>query len=137
MRKGLRKIGFLVFISGVISSCATLSYYDPTSYKSLTEIKPSVAYLYESFKESSFDDEKVVPVRLRLDQIYEYEKGKGIGNQESAGQIEEIRGMFQDHLVNRKKQGVWNETQYQNALGNIMEAFDVAIKTEALKNKNE
>lgn len=130
--------GILLSLPFLIAGCAGLTYYDPTSYRSLTELKPVVANLYETFKNVTLDEKENTAIRLRLAQIYEYEKGKGKNNEESTGQIKEIQEMFEDHLKNRRENGSpWNQTQFNNALTNIMRAFDEAIETEALKNKNE
>ncbi len=114
-----------------------LHYYDPTTYKNLTDLKPQVAALYDSFVDEAVDTRAVAAVRLELAQVYEYEKGKGEKNQETIAQIEIIRKMFERHVEDRLKDGRWSESHLQNVKENIEEAFDIAIQTEHLKNKNE
>ena len=53
------------------------TYYDPTTYKNLTDLKPEVLFLYESFKSDPVKEERITKIRLKLAQVYEYEKGKG------------------------------------------------------------
>lgn len=114
-----------------------VSYYDPTTYRNLTELKPAVAFLYETFISDSIDLAKIAEIRLRLAQAYEYEKGKGAKNQETYEQIEIIQTMFERHVKDRLEHGKWSTEHMENTKTNIQEAFDIAIQTERLKNKNE
>lgn len=130
--------GLLALLS--LSGCAHLlglSYFDPTTYKNLTDLKPEVMVLYDTFTRDTVDEEKIASVRLKLAQTYEYEKGKGEKNVETTKQIEIIQGMFERHVNNRVTQGKWNESHLMNQKENMAEAFDIAIQTERLKNKNE
>lgn len=124
-----------------LSACAIfqggISYYDPTTYKSLTDLKPEVMFLYDSFHEDSVDRDWIWSIRLRLAQIYEYERGKGQNNEPTWKQIGEIRQMFERHVIDRLDSGPWSPTHSENRIENIAEAFDIAIETERLKNKNE
>jgi len=45
--------------------------------------------------------------------------------------------MFERHVSDRLTTGRWTTTHLNNQKQNIAEAFDIAIKTERLKNKNE
>jgi hypothetical protein len=114
-----------------------LHYYDPTTYKNLTDLKPVVSALYDSFPEARTDKKEIAEVRLKLAQAYEYEKGKGESNTETANQIKIIRDMFERHLQDRMKNGRWSKAHLENAKENMEDAFDIAIATERLKNKNE
>jgi hypothetical protein len=125
----------------VLFGCAGLSrnitYYDPTTYKSLTDLKAEVIMVYESFAGESVDTLWMRSVRLKLAQMYEYEKGKGPGNAETTGQINIIRQMFDRHVDERKRYGMWEGVHLKNQIENISEAFDMAIETERFKNKSE
>jgi len=114
-----------------------LHYYDPTTYKSLTDLKPKVSALYDSFMETNIDKKEVAEVRLELAQVYEYVKGKGESNKETTKQITILRDMFERHVQDRVKNGKWSEIDLENMKENIEDAFDIAIQTERLKNKNE
>lgn len=127
----------LFFLLLVGCSVSLLHYYDPTTYKNLTDLKPKVAALYVSFVDEDIDTEAIAAIRLELAQVYEYEKGKGKKNQETTEQIKIIRDMFEQHVQDRLKKEKWSNTHLQNAKENIEEAFDIAILTERLKNKNE
>lgn len=113
-----------------------LAYYDPTTFHSLTALKPRVLFLYESFTQDPLPEEKIAEITLKLAQIYEYEKGKGDPNRETAQQVQKILEMFGRHVENRK-QGKWSKTFMVDAKQNVSDAFDLAIRTERLKNKNE
>ena len=128
---------FLLFLSGCAHLFSSISYYDPTTYKNLTDLKPAVLFLYDSFTEDAINIDKFNDIRLKMAQMYEYEKGKGETNQETIEQLKIIIEMFDDHVNQRLKSGNWNNAHLANQKENISEAFDIAIKTERLKNKNE
>jgi len=131
----------LLFLSVYLLGCAHLSgrvtYYDPITYKSLTDLKPEVVALYETFTSDFVDTGKIAAIRLKLAQMFEYENGKGAKNIETTKQVKIIQEMFERHVEDRIKNGKWNETHLNNQKQNITEAFDMAIQTERLKNKNE
>lgn len=136
---------FVVVAMLFVCSCSLIregiTYYDPTTYKNLTDLKPEVMMIYESFGSDNIDSlptaDWVRSIRLRLAQMYEYERGKGPKNKETIEQIDKIRKMFDRHLEERLKEGKWNEEHLLNKQENISEAFDIAIQTERLKNRNE
>lgn len=114
-----------------------LPHYDQITYKNLTDTKPIVLNLYDSFVNDLADSAKINEVRVKLDQIFEYEKGKGINNQDIVDQIARIKEMFERHVKNRLSDGKWNETSLNNYKDNIGQAFDEAIDTEVAKNKKK
>ena len=127
----------LFFLIAGCSSLGFITYYDPTTYKSLTDLKPEVLALYDTFTNNAMSDDTIHAIRLKLAQIYEYEKGKGDKNEETYKQIRIIQKMFERHMQDRINNGLWDETHLNNTKKNISDAFDIAIKTERLKNKNE
>lgn len=127
---------FFVLTAGCNGIFSPTTYYDFTTYKALTEAKAEMNFLYESFTKNELDMKDVQQMRLTIAKIYEYEKGKGDKNKETVSQIKIIRDMFKEHIADREN-GVWNETHMQNKQELILDAFDIAIKTEMLKNKNE
>src|SRR3970282_2932073 len=64
-----------------LAGCASLLWpppsYDSRTYKSLPDLKPEVILLYKTFGGEELKAGKIEAVRLRLAQIYEYERGKG------------------------------------------------------------
>ncbi|MGH9786328.1 MAG: hypothetical protein ACRD88_19340 [Terriglobia bacterium] len=124
-----------------LSACASLlgfpTYYDQTTYKNLTYLKAETLFLYDTFANDSIDEAKVAAARLKLAQIYEYEKGKGEKNRETREQLELLQQMFERHIGDRVKGGKWTQAHLRNQKTNLAEAFDLAIATERMKNKNE
>jgi len=53
------------------------AYFDDVTYKSLTDAKADVLFLYASFGEPVLDMDQINGVRLNIARIYEYERGKG------------------------------------------------------------
>lgn len=126
-----------VWCTGCVEIFGGITYYDPTTYKNMTDLKPEVLMLYDTYASDSVDMAKVSTVRLKLAQAYEYEKGKGDKNKETYEQISKIQGMFERHMAERMRDGKWNEANLSNKKENIGAAFDTAIRTERLKNKND
>lgn len=112
-----------------------LTYFDNTTYQNLTELKPLITRAYDSFSEAEIDQGLIDEIELRFDQIWEYENGKGEGNQETVEQIEILHEMFRGHVNNRLNGKSWNDTVLMNFRENIADAFDTAIETEWLKNR--
>jgi len=128
-------------ISILITGCAQWfgfpAYFDATTYKNLTDLKPQIQMLYDTFTQNEIDEKRIESIRLKLAQMYEYEKGKGERNKETMLQIGIIQNMFERHIGDRIESGTWTELHAGNLKENISEAFDIAISTENLKNKNE
>ena len=124
-----------------LSACASFlgfpTYYDQTTYKNLTDLKPEILFLYDTFATDSIDEAKIAAARLKLAQVYEYEKGKGEKNRETREQLELLQQMFERHIGDRVKGGKWTPAHVRNQKTNLAEAFDLVIATERLKNQNE
>ena len=112
-----------------------LPLYDAVAYKSLTDLKPQVANLYDTFSNDPVDTNQVAAIRLKIIQLYEYEKGLGEANKATTTQVNLIHDMFERHVNDRMTNGKWNQTHLDNVKKNISDAFDIAITTEGLKNK--
>ncbi|MBI5361153.1 MAG: hypothetical protein HZA48_11300 [Planctomycetes bacterium] len=119
-----------------LCGCAgILADYDPVTYKSLTDIKPEILGLYDAFGRTAVDKDGIKAMRLRLEQMYEYENGKGALNAETAVQMQKILDMFNRHAEDRLKNGKWTKTHFENCRDSIANALDIAIRTEQLKIK--
>jgi len=125
----------LMYLSGCAHVLGAITYFDPTTYKNLTDLKPEVTALYDTFTGDTVDNGQISAICLKLAQMYEYEKGKGEKNKETYTQIRIIQTMFEKHVSDRLRDGKWSMTHANNQKETIAEAFDIAIKTEALKNK--
>jgi hypothetical protein len=123
--------------TGCVETFGGITYYDPTTYKNMTDLKPEVLMLYDTFTSDPVDAARVFDVRLKFAQAYEYEKGKGDKNRETYEQISIIQRMFERHIAERTRDGKWNEANLSNKKENIGAAFDTAIRTERSKNKND
>ena len=134
------RLAFVLYILLYLNACAQWlgfpAYYDATTYKQLTDLKPRVLNLYDKFTGEQTDQGKIEDIFLKFDQMYEYERGKGIKNVETYSQIDIIRKMFRRQVSDRLQNGIWSEAHMLNQKENIGAAFDIAIQTEYLKNKN-
>jgi len=128
----------MLVVSVGLTGCVRLgvTYFDPTTYQNLTDVKPRVETLYSTFSTDVIDTIEVQSIRLKLSQIYEYESGKGPDNAATTKQIDFIRGMFDRHTSSRLQDGQWSSVMFQNNKESILRLFDIAIETERLKNKN-
>jgi hypothetical protein len=133
---GVSLLLIILLLSGCAGWFGFPAYFDPTTYKNLTDLKPQVTMLYESFTGGDLKSDKIDNIRLKLAQVYEYEKGKGEQNRETVLQLEIIRRMFERHVKDRQGNGPWSVSHMENQTQTISEAFDIAIQTENLKNKN-
>lgn len=133
--RGAMSVSLLVlFVGGC--SFMNVARFDLTSYRNLTELKPEVSFLYETFVREPVDSAGVYRVRLKLAQVFEYERGKGKENEETISQIAIIMEMFERHVAERKERGVWSDAHVRNRMRNIADAFDIAIATEQAKNRS-
>jgi len=140
-RKSTTLVAAFLYLFLALSACASFlgfpTYYDQTTYKNLTDLKPEILFLYDTFASDSIDEAKIAAARLKLAQVYEYEKGKGEKNRETREQLELLQQMVERHIGDRVKGGKWTPAHVRNQKTNLAEAFDLAIATERVKNKNE
>ncbi len=139
-RRKLEVAAILLFwlsLCGCAHQLGFVTYYDPVTYKNLTDLKPEILALYDSFATDSLNSSQIAGLRLKLAQMYEYEYGKGQKNAETSEQIKILRNLFEKHVDDRMKNGKWSATHLSNQKQNLTEAFDIAIQTERIKNKNE
>jgi hypothetical protein len=125
-------------------ACAIpISYYDATTYKNLTDLKVETTTLIASFdtKAVSENEAKIADVAMKLDKAYEYEKGKGNANSGTMIQLEKIKGMFEkdveDYRKPQKEKDDLGRKFFSEAARLLGQAFDIAISTENLKNKDK
>lgn len=126
-----------LFFAGCALFHNPISYFDTTSYKNLTDLKPEVIALYDTFVQKEINNEAIAGIRLRLAQIYEYEQGKGAANKPTVKQIKILQDMFEEQVKERLDTGIWNTHHLADQKESIGEAFDLVIKGETLKNKNK
>lgn len=124
----------------LVSACAVpISYYDATTYKNLTDLKVEATLLVASFDTKTVADNegKISDVTVKLLKAYEYEKGKGKPNSDTMTQLEKIKGLF-DQDVSDYRSGVKLGPKFFREAATVLgQAFDIAISTENLKNKDK
>lgn len=131
----------LALLLTVLHACAVpLAYFDNTTFTRLTDLKVDAMALVQTFD--------VVPVlqntsridSLRLDMLkaYEYERGKGSTNLETLEQITKIIGLFDEDVKSYRERGpgALGPRFFQEAATVLGQAFDIAIATENLKNRD-
>lgn len=132
----------VVFLLNLIA-CAgiPISYYDSTTYAQLTSLKAETTTLIESFDTKPYaeNQKKIEETTLNLRKAYEYEKGKGDPNSDIAKQFDKIYGLFMDDVTDYKESqpGELGQKYFQEAAKILGQAFDIAISTENLKNKDK
>ncbi len=145
----LRIFGIPSFLIGTILLLLTLlgcsgipiSYYYATTYTQLTALKAETTLLVESFDTKSVNDNQgaIDKITLNLRKAYEYELGKGEPNSDTIKQLKKIQGLFEDDVKDYKENGplVLGEKYFREASVVLGQAFDIAIATENLKNKDK
>ena len=129
-----------VCLAALLSGCGLKfgkfpTYFDQTTYKSLTDAKADILFLYASFGEPVLDMDEIRTARLSVARIHEYEKGKGDANAATAKQIGLLREAFEDHVKNRVSKITWTLFDVEDFSETMAEYFDIAISTERSKNK--
>jgi hypothetical protein len=132
-----------LFILIHLAGCSgiPISYYDATTYTQLTSLKAETTSLVESFDTKPFKDNeaRIEATTLNLQRAYEYEKGKGDPNSDTAKQFDKIYGLFADDVKDYRESGpgTLGPKYFQEAARVLGQAFDIAISTENLKNKDK
>lgn len=145
----MRKYAHLYFVHALIllglSACAgiPISYYDATTYTQLTSLKAETTTLVESFDSKPYAENqaKIEATTLNLEKAYEYEKGKAEPNSDTTKQFDKIKELFMDDVKEYKGKESGHETlgpkYFKEASVVLGQAFDIAISTENLKNKDK
>jgi hypothetical protein len=132
----------MVITSTLITSCAIpITYHDATTYKNLTDLKAEAQMLVETFdtKPIAGNEAAIADIMLKFRKAYEYEKGKGIANNDTLKQFDEIQKLLNadiaDYRENRNR--TLGSKYFGEAAVVLGQAFDIAIATENLKNKDK
>ena len=132
----------VVFLLNLVACAGVpITYYDATTYTNLTSLKAETTTLVESFDTKPYaeNQKKIEDTTLNFKKAYEYEKGKGEPNSDTAMQFDRIYGLFVEDVNDYKenKQGELGKKYFQEAAKVLGQAFDIAISTENLKNKDK
>ena len=128
-----------------LSACSSIpiSYYDATTYTQLTALKAETTLLIESFDQKPFseNEDKIEKVTLNMRKAYEYEIGKGKGkpNSDTGRQFKKIISLFNEDINDYREDGPGTFGRHYFSQASIVlgQAFDIAIATENLKNKDK
>jgi hypothetical protein len=141
--RSLTRVFTAVVLAVFVGGCPSIpiSYYDATTYTQLTNLKAETTSLIESFDQKPFlqNEAKIEATTLSLRKAYEYEKGKGAPNSDTATQFDLIAKLYADIVVEYRDLGPnrLGANYFQEAAKALGQAFDVAIKTENVKNKDK
>ena len=138
----LVKSHVLVWLAAFLVACAVpISYYDATTYAQLTSLKAETSMLIESFdtKPVAQNESRIETTSLNFRKAYEYEKGKGAPNSDTAQQFEKLRKLYNDTIQEYRDHGPkeLGPKYFQEAAKVLGQAFDIAIATENAKNKDK
>ncbi len=132
----------LALLSG-LTACVTtaINYFDAATYTQLTSLKAETMTLLETFDAVPYAENtlQIAATRLNLRKAYEYEKGKGELNVDTRDQLSKIMQMFATDVTDYQQHGpaALGPKYFQQAATVLGQAFDIAIATESLKNKQQ
>jgi hypothetical protein len=127
-------------------SCALMTGYDPTSYKTATDLKAESLILMDkaTVEPDAAQLAKIEDMRVKLSKAYEYEAGKEGPNQITVKQWKTLNdpdggliGGFLKKWEGKKGTGEGlNPVLVTEAKGLVEDAFNEIIKIESAKVKN-
>ena len=132
----------MLLASTWLTSCSIpLSYRDAITYKYLTDLKAEAMTLVESFdtKPIAQNQAAIENATLEFRKALEYEKGKGKANNNTIEQLDKIRGLLNDDIKDYRENGntTLGQKYFHEAARVLGQAFDMAIETENMKNKDK
>jgi len=135
-------VAAMLLASAWLTSCSIpLSYRDAITYKNLTDLKAEAMTLIETFdaKPVAANEAAIESVTLEFRKALEYEKGKGKSNNDTIEQLNKIQGLLNDDIKDYRENGnaTLGPKYFQEAAKTLGQAFDIAIATENLKNKDK
>ena len=135
-------VACMLLTSAWLTSCAIpISYRDAVTYKNLTDLKAEVMTLVETFdtKPVSENEAAIADIMLEFRKAREYEKGKGKSNNDTLVQLDELWKLLNDDVAEYRAngKGTLGTKYFQEAARVLGQAFDIAIATENLKNKDK
>ena len=134
-------IATILFAITCLTSCSIpISYRDAITFKNLTDLKAEAMTLVESFdtKPVAHNEAAMEHVILEFRKALEYERGKGKANNDTVKQLEEIQKLLNEDIKDYRENGnaTLGPKYFREAAGVLEQAFDKAIETENLKNKD-
>jgi len=141
-RNGMILLSCLLLTSTCLTNCAvSISYRDAVTYNNLTDLKAEAMTLVETFdtKPVAQNEAAIENVTLEFRKALEYEKGKGKSNNDTIEQLNKIKGLLNDDIKDYRENGnaTLGPKYFQEAARVLGQAFDIAIATENLKNRDK
>jgi len=132
----------ILLTSTWLTSCAIpITYHDAVTYKNLTDLKAEAMMLVETFDVKSFaaNEAAIADITLKFRKAYEYEKGKGIANNDTLKQLDEIQKLMNRDIKDYRENGnaTFGSKYFRESAVVLGQAFDIAIVTENLKNRDK
>jgi hypothetical protein len=132
----------MLLMSAWLTSCSIpISYRDAVTYKNLTDLKAEAMTLVETFdtRPAAQNEAAIENVTLEFRKALEYEKGKGKSNNDTIEQLNRIQGLLNDDIKDYRENGnaPLGPKYFQEAARVLGQAFDKAIETENLKNRDK
>jgi len=138
-----KTVSFVVALSVLfLVGCAAITGYDPTSYKTATDLKAESLTLIEKATDPpAAHRAEIDQLRVNLRKAYEYEKGKEGPNHLTVQQwkiLNDPQGNLLGGFLRRWEQGGNGQSQVfiDQVKRNIAKAFDQIISLESHKVKN-
>lgn len=126
----------------LLAGCATITSYDPTSYKLATDLKAeSLSLMEKADGPPGPHRDEIEALRIKLRKAYEYEAGKGRPNALTVKQWKILRdpegGLIGGFLAKWERENTGQSKVFLDAaMKNVAEAFDEIITLENHKVKN-
>src|SRR3990172_7385691 len=97
----------LVTSTWLISCAIPITYHDAATYKNLTDLKAEAVMLVETFdiKPFSGNETAIADITLKFRKAYEYEKGKGIANNDTLKQFDEVWKLLNADITDYRENG--------------------------------
>ena len=125
----------------LIGCTVPISYYDGATYTHLTELKVEAIVLVESFDVKPYAENKnaIETFTVEFQKAYEYERGKGEPNSDTATQFKKISDLFDETVKEYQEEGpgTLGPKYFKEAATVLGQAFDIVIATENEKNQDK
>jgi len=139
-RRGAMRAAWPSLLLALAACAIPITFRDPVTYERLCDLKVECLDVLEradgAFRAETA--EEVHRARLGLKKLLARELGKGESNAETAAQIQKLLELFSDQVEELARGDVaarLGPGYAAAARGQLAEAFDIAIETEALKNR--
>ena len=135
-------VAAMLLTSAWLTGCSIpITYHDAATYKNLTDLKAETMMLVETFDTKPFagNEAAIADITLKFRKAYEYEKGKGKPNSDTMKQFDEIWKLLNDDISEYRANGnaTLGPRYFSEAAAVLGQAFDIAIATENLKNRDK